>query len=359
MIDKESNYYCVIMAGGVGSRFWPLSRSAKPKQFIDALGIGKTFIQMTYERFARFIPAENFLVVTGEAYRDLVREQLSALSDEQILTEPCRRNTAPCVAYASFRIKAKNPDAIIIVSPSDHYIHQELEFVSVMQKAMVYAAQNSDMVTVGIKPTYPATGYGYIQKSVIKGEIVPVRAFKEKPDLKTAVAFLNSGEYVWNSGMFVWSARTICEALKQYVPDIAGAFASLPYYTANERNAANRVYEQCRSISIDYAVMEQARNTVVIDGDFGWSDIGTWGSLYEHLDKDADSNARIGGDVLYFDTYNTLVKEDQPDKLLVLAGLNDYVLADTQDVLLVCPKRDEAELKQVIESVLKQRAGKQ
>ena len=354
-----SHYYCVIMAGGVGSRFWPLSRSAKPKQFIDALGIGKTFIQMTYERFARFIPSENFLVVTGETYKELVKEQLPMLADNQILTEPCRRNTAPCVAYASFRIAAQDPDAVMIVTPSDHYIHQETEFVEVMKKAVGYAEQHPELVTVGIKPTYPATGYGYIQKAKLRNEIVPVQAFKEKPDLKTAVSFLNSGEYVWNSGMFVWAVRSICSALEQYVPDIAEAFRSLPYGTDAEGDAVNRTYEQSRSISIDYAVMEQADNVAVIDGDFGWSDIGTWGSLYDHLDKDADSNARIGGDALYFDTHNTLVKEDHPDKLLVLAGLNDYVVADTQDVLLVCPKSDEAELKQVIETVLKQRAGKQ
>lgn len=350
--------YCVIMAGGVGSRFWPLSRSAKPKQFIDALGIGKTFIQMTYERFARFIPNENFLVVTGEAYKTLVLEQLPMLKEEQILTEPCRRNTAPCIAYATYRIAKNDPDAVMIVTPSDHYIQHNDRFEEVMRHALEHANTHQDLVTVGIRPTYPATGYGYIQKKATNMSITPVIAFKEKPDLKTAVTFLNTGYYVWNSGMFVWSIATIQHALESFVPDIAQQFESIiPYYhTSEEQSKVNRVYEACRSISIDYAVMERAGNAVVIDGDFGWSDIGTWGSLYDHLNKDSAQNARLGGDVLYFDTCNTLVKEELPEKLLVLAGLDDYVVADTKDVLLVCPKKDEAELKQLIETVLKKRS---
>lgn len=350
--------YCVIMAGGVGSRFWPLSRSAKPKQFIDALGIGKTFIQMTYERFARFIPDENFLVVTGEAYKTLVLEQLPMLKEEQVLTEPCRRNTAPCIAYATYRIAKNDPDAVMIVTPSDHYIQKEEYFEEVMRYALDHAGNHPDLVTVGIRPTYPATGYGYIQKGETKKNISSVLAFKEKPDLKTAVSFLNERCFVWNSGMFVWSVAAIQKALESFVPDIAQSFEKLvPYYgTQEEQTCVNTTYEACQSISIDYAVMERAQNVVVIDGDFGWSDIGTWGSLYEHLDKDSAHNAKIGGDVLYFDTCNTLVKEELPDKLLVLAGLDDYVVADTKDVLLVCPKRDEAELKQLIETVLKKRS---
>lgn len=353
-----NRYYCVIMAGGVGSRFWPLSRSAKPKQFIDALGIGKTFIQMTYERFSRFIPTENFLVVTGDAYKTLVLQQLPMLKAEQILTEPCRRNTAPCIAYATYRIAQKDPDAVMIVTPSDHYIQMEDRFVEVMLNAIDYAGNHTDLVTVGIRPTYPATGYGYIQKTASVDGVSPVLAFKEKPDLKTALNFFNSGCYVWNSGMFVWSVAAIRKALESFVPDIAGCFAELmpSYGTVEEQESVNVAYESCKSISIDYAVMEKAENVVVIDGDFGWSDIGTWGSLYEHLDKDEALNAHIGGDVLYFDTCNTLVKEDLHDKLLVLAGLNDYVVADTRDVLLVCPKKDEAELKQMIETVLKKRS---
>ena len=350
--------YCVIMAGGIGSRFWPLSRSAKPKQFIDALGIGKTFIQMTYERFARFIPDENFLVVTGEAYKSLVLEQLPMLKEEQVLTEPCRRNTAPCIAYATFRIAKDDPEAVMIVTPSDHYIQQEDRFEEVMRHALAHARTHPDLVTVGIRPTYPATGYGYIQKEDTGELISPVMAFKEKPDLKTAVGFLNAGSFVWNSGMFVWSVAAIRHALESFVPDIARTFDGLaPYYHTYEEPArVNAAYETCQSISIDYAVMEKAKNSVVIDGDFGWSDIGTWGSLYEHLDKDSSLNARIGGDVLYFDTRNTLAKEELPGKLLVLAGLDDYVVADTKDVLLVCPKKEEAELKQLIETVLKKRS---
>ncbi len=350
--------YCIIMAGGVGSRFWPLSRTAKPKQFIDALGIGKTFIQMTYERFARFIPTENFLVVTGEAYKSMVLEQLPMLREEQVLTEPCRRNTAPCISYATYRIAQKDPDAVIVVTPSDHYIQQEDRFEEVMQTALDYAGCHSDLVTVGIRPVYPATGYGYIQKQKTDEAFAPVLAFKEKPDLKTAVEFLNAGCYAWNSGMFVWSVAAIRRALETYIPDIAQRFADLmPYYSTEQEQAeVNKAYKSCRSISIDYAVMERAKNVVVVDGDFGWSDIGTWGSLYDHLDKDSDQNARIGGDVLYFDTCNTLVKEELPEKLLVLAGLDDFVVADTQDVLLVCPKKDEAELKQLIEKVLRERS---
>ena len=351
------NHYCIIMAGGIGSRFWPLSRSAKPKQFIDALGIGKTFIQLTYERFASFIPRENFLVVTGEAYKLLVQEQLPMLEEEQILTEPCRRNTAPCVAYAMYKLKTKNPKAVAVVTPSDQYIANQAEFELVMQDSLAYVAKNDVLLTVGITPTFPATGYGYIQAQPNQAySITKVILFKEKPDRKTAMLYLENGSYYWNSGMFIWSVDTITKALETYLPDVASLFASITpvYGQSDERRVVNETYEKSPSISVDYGIMEKADNVFVrCSASLGWSDVGTWGALYELQQKDINGNVENGSLVLYNNSRNTLVKELKPGKLVVVDNLDNYIVVDTEDVLMIC-RKDEDGVKSLIENSIRQ-----
>lgn len=342
------------MAGGIGSRFWPLSRTEKPKQFIDALGIGKTFIQMTYERFARFIPKENFLVMTGEAYKDLVLAQLPMLTPNQVLTEPMRRNTAPCIAYATYKLFRENPQATVVVTPSDQYIGDEATFEKVMKQNLEYAQQHDALVTVGITPTFPATGYGYIQVADKREAVSKVIAFKEKPDLATANEFLAAGNFAWNSGMFIWSLESIKYALETYLPNIASLFASVDTYgTEKEQDAINVAFEKSQSISIDYGVMEKASNVYVSCAEFGWSDIGTWGSLYQQLEKDEKENV-LSGDC--FHTANTtgcLIKELTPNKQVVVDGLKDYLVVDTNDVLMICPREDENRIKDLIEKATK------
>lgn len=338
------------MAGGIGSRFWPLSRIEKPKQFVDALGIGKTFIQMTYERFARFIPKENFLVLTGESYKGLVLEQIPILKPEQVLTEPMRRNTAPCIAYATYKLYQQNPEATVVVTPSDHYIGDEDTFEKIIRQDIAYARQQDALVTVGITPSFPATGYGYIQVEDKAKAVSKVMAFKEKPNLEKAREFLLDGNFVWNSGMFIWSVRSIKKALEIYLPDVASVFASVDCYnTADEQNAINNAFAASPSISIDYGVMEKADNVYVSCAEFGWSDIGTWGSLYQHLDKDARDNVLSGNKFYLQGTKGCLLKTTSPDKQVVIDGLTDYLVVDTDDVLMICPREDEEKIKKLIE----------
>lgn len=343
--------YCVIMAGGIGSRFWPLSREHKPKQFVDALGIGKTFIQMTYERFSSFIPKENFLVVTGSVYKEIVLEQLPDLKLEQVLCEPCRRNTAPCIAYAMHRVKASNPDAIAVITPSDQFIGNGDMFSRVIKECLAFAEKYQTLMTIGISPTYPATGYGYIQKAEEKEGFSVVREFKEKPDYNTAVRYLSSGEYFWNSGIFVWSVKAIVNALQVYLPQINSKFASVPYLTDKEQMAVNSAFETCESISIDYGVMEKADNVYVKCTDnLAWSDVGSWGALYGLLEKDESDNSISGSDkCLVFNSEHNLIKETNPNKRVVVDGLQNYLIADTDDVLMICPLDNEDRIKRVIE----------
>ena len=351
----NTNQYCIIMAGGIGSRFWPLSRTEKPKQFVDALGVGRTFIQLTYDRFARFIPRENFRVVTGEAYKALTLEQLPMLTPEQVLTEPARRNTAPCIAYATYKLYAQNPGATVAVTPADQFIGNEALFEKIITSNLAYAAAHEALVTVGITPSYPATGYGYIQFAAAATEapVTKVVAFKEKPDLSTATRFLASGDYVWNSGMFIWSLSSVKKALERLLPDIATAFASISdlYGTPREQQVVNETYLACRSISIDYGVMEAADNVYVSRcADLGWSDVGTWGSLYTQLAKDGHDNALSGGATFCRNTESCLVKQTNPGKRVVIDGLRDYVVVDTPDVLMICPRTDEERIKKLIEA---------
>lgn len=354
----NQNNYCVIMAGGIGSRFWPLSRVELPKQFVDALGVGKTFIQLTYERFARLIPKENFLVMTGEGYKDLVLEQLPMLRREQVLTEPCRRNTAPCIAYAMTKLYSRDPHAVAVVTPSDQYIGNEQAFEQVIADSLVFAGQHDALLTVGITPTYPATGYGYIQTHSQKdARFTPVLRFKEKPDLRTAVSYLNEGDYYWNSGMFVWSAQTIVEALRRYLPEVISQFESVgtTYDTPLEQAAVNKAFVDSPSISIDYGVMERSdRVYVCCTNDLAWSDVGSWGALYGLLTKDEQLNAASGTEqVRFMASDGNLIKETNLNKKVVIDGLSGFLVADTEDVLMICPLGDENHLKQVIESASK------
>ena len=348
----NKNHYCVIMAGGIGSRFWPLSRTEKPKQFVDILGVGKTFIQMTFERFASFIPKENFVVVTGEIYKDLVLEQLPQLTEQQVLLEPARRNTAPCLAYAAYKLKKQNPDAVMVVTPADHLILDTTTFADVMQQSLRHAEDHNHLLTIGITPSFPSTGYGYIEVEDTSASFSKVTEFKEKPDYDTAVQFIEDGNYRWNSGMFVWSVKAIDAALQEHLPVVSRLFddAQKYYYTPDEQKNVNEVYLSSESISIDYGIMEKANNVYVTSADFGWSDLGTWTSLYEQSTKDDRDNVLSGNDIIATDTTNCFVKQLNADKRVVVDGVKDLLVVDTPDVLLICDRTDENHVKRVIDN---------
>lgn len=345
-----SNVYVAIMAGGIGSRFWPQSRTSKPKQFLDILNTGETLIQMTYGRFSSVVPKENIYVVTSEEYEELVKEQLPELTDEQILKEPLRRNTAPCIAYACDKIYAKDKDAVIVVTPSDHIILNNEKFIDVINKCTAFVQSHDSLVTIGMKPTKPSTGYGYIQfeEETNNGEFHKVKTFTEKPSLDIAKTFIKSGDFLWNSGMFVWKASTLLDAVKKYLPEIHEAFreGSKYYNTPSEINFIREAYSQCTNISIDYGVMEKADNVFTIPAQFGWSDIGSWDSLYEVYEHDYLGNAVSGKNVKIYDSANNMIMVPN-DKLVVVQGLRDYCVIDTGDVLLICEKAKEQEIKQI------------
>ncbi len=347
---KNKDHYVAIMAGGIGSRFWPKSRTALPKQFLDILGIGKTLIQLTYQRFAQIVPEENIYVVTHEQYTDIVKEQLPKLSDNQILSEPMRKNTAPCVAYISFKIREINPYASMVVAPSDHLVLKEDVFADVVRKGLHFVDESDSLVTLGIVPTRPDTGYGYIQfiDTHRSGDIYKVKTFTEKPNLELAKSFLKSGDFLWNSGIFVWNIRTILSGFKKELPEIYEAFddGRGKYHKPEEKPFIAHAYSLCKNISIDYGIMEKADNVFVIPADIGWSDLGTWQSLYEKYDKDEHGNAISGKDVLVFDSKENMVMA--PDgKLVVLQGLENYCVIDTADALLICRRDKEQEIKQI------------
>ncbi|MEH0158129.1 mannose-1-phosphate guanylyltransferase [Limibacter armeniacum] len=354
------NNYVVIMAGGIGSRFWPFSRQHFPKQFQDILGVGKTMIQQTVERFDGICPPENIYIVTSEDYLELVKAQLPFLRDEQILLEPVRRNTAPCIAYACYKIASKDPDANIVVSPADHVILDVPEFKRVVSGVLETTKYNDILVTLGIRPNRPDTGYGYIQvqeDSKPIGPLKKVKTFTEKPNLELAVAFVTSGDFVWNAGIFIWNAKTILNEFKKHLPDISEAFTELndTYYTERERKALKEAYFQCRNISIDYGIMEHADNVYVMRSDFGWSDLGTWKSLYEQADKNRDENV-LQGNVMTYETRECIVKTPK-DRLVVVQGLQNYIVAEYDNVLLICEKEQEQRIKQFVDDV-KEKQGK-
>lgn len=346
---NSKNTYVVIMAGGVGSRFWPYSRTEKPKQFLDALNTGKTLIQQTYERFLNVCPKENIFIVTNKKYIDLVHEQLPMVSVDQILKEPFKRDTAPCIAYACQKIYLKNNDATIIVSPSDHLILKEIEFVKVLSKAVDFASKENVLLTLGIKPTNPNTGYGYIQfdEEDTREGVSKVKVFAEKPDLALAKNFIESGDFLWNSGTFIWKASSILSSLEKLLPDIYENIktSSKYFYTNEEEKAVTKAYESCNSISIDYGILEKAENTYVIPADIGWSDIGTWNSLYNVYDKDYLGNA-VNGNVQIFDSSENIIMGDAK-KMIVLNGVTNLCVIDTKDVLLITTKDREQEIKKI------------
>ncbi len=346
------------MAGGVGSRFWPISRSAKPKQFLDILGTGKTLLEQTFERFRKIIPAGNILVVTNSRYGQLVREQLPRIPEENILLEPLRRNTAPCIAYASYKILDKNPDARIVVAPSDHLILKEDKFLKVVKDGLDFVSGDDALLTLGVPPSRPETGYGYIQVNGGTGRqgkyrnLRSVKTFTEKPDLKLARVFLESGEFFWNAGIFFWSIRSIVDAFNRYLPEIGAIFSEGKgkYYSKEETSFIEYAYSECKNISIDYGIMEKADNVFVITSDFGWSDLGTWGSLHNQLERDKAGNAVVGRQVMTYDLKNCLVNMPH-DKLVVLQGLEDFIVVESDDVLLVCRMEDEQKIRNFVTDV--------
>jgi mannose-1-phosphate guanylyltransferase len=347
-LNMENNYL-VIMAGGVGTRFWPVSRQSSPKQFHDILGTGSTLIQQTAGRFEGIVPNENIYVVTSREYYDVTKEQLPFLSDDQILLEPSRRNTAPCIAYACYKIAKKNPTANIVVAPADHIILKEEEFKKRISVALDYSREEEVLVTLGIKPTRPDTGYGYIQfDDTEAGEVKKVKTFTEKPNLEIAQMFISSGDYVWNGGIFIWNLKTIEKAMDLFLPEIAEAFkdAQPHFFTENEKEALDVAYTRCRAISIDNGVMEKAENVFVVLSDIGWSDLGTWKSLYENSEKDEVNNVK-DCQAMLINVEDSIIKMPK-DKLVVIKDLKGYIIAEHDNVLMICPKEDEQMVKQFV-----------
>ena len=348
----QTDNHLVIMAGGVGSRFWPMSTADRPKQFIDVLGVGKTLIQLTNERFSGVIPPCNVWVVTNEKYVSVVQEQLPDIPVDHILSEPCRRNTAPCIAYVSWRIKKENPKANIVVSPSDHIVTNPEEFRRVVTNCLKFTAETDAIVTLGMKPTRPETGYGYIQAdlstaSARNKEIFRVDQFREKPDLATAIQYTKQSNFFWNAGIFIWSASTIVNAFRIYQPGVARIFENIMDIlgTADEQRVIDEVYPECDNISVDYAIMEKAEEIFVCPADFGWSDLGTWGSLLAQTPHDLYGNAVIGENIQLFDSKNCIIHTKEERKVVV-QGLDGYIVAEKDNTLLICKLSEEQRIKQ-------------
>lgn len=359
----SQNRYCVIMAGGIGSRFWPMSRSSRPKQFHDILGTGRTLLQMTFDRLSRISGPERIFVVTNRDYVDLVEEQLPEIPKDRILGEPLRKNTAPCVAYAAHRIHSKDPDASLVIAPSDHLITKEDAFVRTLDKALSRAEEGEQLVTLGIKPTRPDTGYGYIHfedRDSGDPDIKKVAAFTEKPDKDTAQRFLDRGDHYWNSGIFIWHVKSILDALAEHLPDLDAIFreGKEKFAGPEEGGFIEEAYARCPDISIDHGVMEKAPNVDVVLADIGWSDLGTWGALHELMDKDDDGNAVVGDRVMLYDTKESLVQVPE-DKLVVLQGMEDTIVVESDGILLICRKSDEQRIKDVVEDLKRSNGGDQ
>jgi mannose-1-phosphate guanylyltransferase len=353
----NNNNYCVIMAGGVGSRFWPMSRTSRPKQFIDILGTGKTLIQQTFDRFLTICPKENIYIVTNELYKEQILDQLAGITESQVLCEPLRRNTAPAIAYAAFKIMAVNPEARLVVAPSDHIILKEDSFTDVVLSALKASGENDWLLTLGIKPSRPDTGYGYIQYCdthpyIDDQRLRKVKTFTEKPNLELAQTFLESGDFLWNSGIFIWSLKSIMDAFDTHLAEVGNLFREGMdhFHTLRENEFINKIYPICKNISIDYGVMEKAQNVFVFEADFGWSDLGTWGSLFDIRLKDENKNAIVGKNVMVFDSKNCVVNMPE-DKLVVLQGLDNYIVVEDDNILLVCRKQDEQQLREIVNTV--------
>lgn len=361
-MDKRN--YCVIMAGGIGARFWPMSRQSHPKQFIDILGTGETLIQMTFRRFERICPSENIYIVTTDIYKELIKQQLPKLDDDQILCEPARRNTAPCIAYAVYKIADKDPEANVVVAPSDHIILKEDSFNEIIKTGLKAVAKNNWLLTLGIKPGRPDTGYGYIQfdESIhySKDErIRKVKTFTEKPEREMAKSFLKSGDFLWNSGIFLWRIDVITKAFNDLLEEVDSIFSDGigKYNTSQEQDFISKAYTGCRNISIDYGIMEKADNVYVLIADFGWSDLGTWGALYETRRKDDNGNTIVGNNVLTYHTQNCVINMPK-NKLTVLQGLDEYIVVEDDNILLVCRKQDEQQIRQFVNDVKAEKGDK-
>lgn len=357
----NKNNYVAIMAGGIGSRFWPVSRLDLPKQFLDILHVGKTLIQSTFDRFAQYIPVENIYVVTAWQYKDIVAEQLPGIKPANIVCEPSRKNTAPCIAYISYKLQELNPESNLICAPADHLILDEVAFKKVSIEAMAFTDRNNALLTLGIKPFQPNTGYGYIQfdEFAVSDNIYKVKTFTEKPDLELAKTFLASGDFLWNAGIFVWKTRNIISSFEKYLPEIHEVFyaAKTAMNTEKEKEAIDLIYPLCANISIDYGILEKADNVYVIPSSFGWSDLGTWGSAYENLEKDYNENAVAGKNIILFDSTGNVVHSGS-EKLILLQGLDNYIVVDTPDALLVCKKDKEQHIKEYLSEVKRNKGDK-
>ena len=343
------NNYCIIMAGGVGSRFWPVSTNEKPKQFLDFFGTGRSLLRMTYERLDGIVPASNVFIVTNKIYKETILEQLPELEENQVLLEPMRRNTAPCIAYAVYRIRKQNPKANIVVLPSDHLITNEKEFQRVITEGLRFVANNDTLLTLGMKPTRPETGYGYIQLGKGGDDLRKVKTFTEKPNLEMAKVFLASGEFAWNSGMFLWRVDVIIEEFNKYLSEVADKFAEGEdvYGTDGEQDFINRIYPLCPNISIDYGIMEKATNVYVMLANFGWSDLGTWSSLHELTPKDDNGNAVVKCETMLYNAKDNMIALPEGE-LAVIEGLEGYLVARDNGVLLICKKDEEGKIRQYV-----------
>lgn len=358
---QNKNHYVAIMAGGIGSRFWPMSRTALPKQFLDVLNTGKTLLQWTYERYAKFIPAENIYIVTSEEYVDIVKTQLPMLPIDNILAEPSKKNTAPCIAYISFKLAQINPDAKCIVAPSDHLILEEERFQAIVLQVLDFVDNIKALATLGIKPTHPNTGYGYIQYEgleVVK-DVYKVKTFTEKPDVEIAKSFIESGDFLWNAGIFAWKISSILTAFEKYQPEMYELFdqEKMHFNTPAEKTAIQKIYPQCTNISIDIAIMEKANNVYVMPASFGWSDLGTWNSAYENMEKDYLGNAVASDNVIVIDATKCMINSPK-DKLVLVQGLDDFIVIDTKDVLLICSRDKEQSIKEYVAEVKRNKGDK-
>ncbi|WP_297507297.1 mannose-1-phosphate guanylyltransferase [Flavobacterium sp.] len=345
----NSNYYAILMAGGVGSRFWPVSTTEFPKQFHDMLGSGETLIQKTFSRLSKLIPIENILILTNERYYALVLEQLPQVQPDQVVLEPAMRNTAPCILYASLKIKKKNPNAVMVVAPSDHWIEDEVAFTQNLQQCFDFCEQENALLTLGIQPTFPNTGFGYIEfDKTDSSPIKKVNQFREKPDYETAKHFLEQGNFLWNGGIFIWSVQAITSAFDQFQPELNRLFlkGENVYNSPNEVAFIQEYYPQAENISIDYAILEKAANVYVLPATFDWNDLGTWGSLHEKLDKDAQNNAVINATVILENASNNIIRSEGK-KLVIVDGLDDFIIVDKGDVLLIYPKGKEQDIKRI------------
>jgi mannose-1-phosphate guanylyltransferase len=350
----NKNHCVAIMAGGIGSRFWPMSRTNFPKQFLDILNTGRTLIQSTFDRFALFVPVENIYVVTSDNYKEIVAAQLPELNPANILCEPSRKNTAACVAYISYKLREINPEANLICAPADHIILQQEAFMKICLQALDFTSNIRGLVTLGIKPTHPNTGYGYIQheQQSVSTNVYKVKTFTEKPDKELAKTFISSGDFLWNAGIFVWQVKNIIAAFEKFLPEMHDVFDAerSNFNTETEAAAIDRIYPQCTNISIDYGIMEKADNVYLIPSEFGWSDLGTWASAYDNLEKDYLDNAVAGNNVMIIDATKNMVHVDN-NKLVLLQGLDDFIVVDTKDVLLICRKDKEQEIKEFVAEV--------